>query len=334
MVKLAAWSIDRQSSEEDSPPIPRRIGHSSIGLEKFFEDWIAKDVTLIGEGLTLVGRQLVIDDGRLDLLAIDTQDRWVVIEIKPERLDSFALTQALYYASSLARLSAEDLLNKIESHPRFSELGDAKQLSALVKRQLQGEDDAQGREITVLLVGAGVSAGLARMNEFLGRFGIPIGVVSFEVFELGGGPRLLMREVIDEQVDQPVHPRRQLRVGKIRDQAMEVGVEDPFDRFVTIAEDAGLAVQPQRASVRIAPQANRTRFLMYARPDKGSDGGVLHIEVGPQAFAEFFHVSEEEAIKALEGVTGTYAKGNELDEVLKQIEDFLASRIKQPIGSS
>ncbi|MDE0241966.1 MAG: endonuclease NucS [bacterium] len=326
-MKLAAWSIDRQPSEEAVPlPVPKRIGRSHIGLEKHLEDWISNDVTLIGEGLTLVGRQIAIDDGRLDLLAIDTQDRWVVIEIKPGQLDSGALTQALYYASSLARLGADELLEKLK--PRFDEFGDAERLSAHVKRQLEGEDE--GRVIAVLLVGAGVHAGLERMNDFLGGFGVPIGIVSFEVFELEGGPRLLMREVLDEQVDQPVLPRRRLSVEEIRRRAVEVGVGDPFDRFVDIAREAGLAAQPQRASVRIAPQANRTRFLMYARPDTGNDGGVLHVAVGPHVFAEFFpHVTEEEATKALEGVDGTYGKGKELDAVLDRIEGFLTSHVKQ-----
>jgi len=63
------------------------------------EDWIVNDVTLIGEGYSLVGRQVSIYDGRLDLLAIDSRDRWLVIEIKTRRLDSGALGQALYYAS-------------------------------------------------------------------------------------------------------------------------------------------------------------------------------------------------------------------------------------------
>ena len=65
-----------------------------------------------------------------------------------------------------------------------------------MKQQLAGEPDE--REIAVLLVGAGTHAGLERMNEFLARFGVPISVVSFEVFELEGGPRLLIREVVDE----------------------------------------------------------------------------------------------------------------------------------------
>lgn len=78
-----------------------RVGSARIGLERYLGDRIAKDVTLIAEGLTLVGRQISIDDGRLDLLAIDSRDRWVVIDVKPGLLDPGALAQALCFGSSM-----------------------------------------------------------------------------------------------------------------------------------------------------------------------------------------------------------------------------------------
>lgn len=112
LTKLAVWSIGEQDGRELTNPI--RAARSHIGLEKNLEDWIVEDVTMIGDGLTLVGRQVTIDDGRLDLLAIDSLDRWVVIEVKPDMLESSALNQALYYASSLALLDAERLLEKLK----------------------------------------------------------------------------------------------------------------------------------------------------------------------------------------------------------------------------
>lgn len=163
MMKLAIWKLDREGDEVMKPtPVER----SGIELEKHLEDWIASDVTPIGEGLTLVGRQITIDDGRLDLLAIDAQDRWVVIEVKPGMLDSGALAQALGYASSIARLSADEFRAQIE--PGLGKLGDAKQLSEKVKQQLEGEGEE--REIALLLVGAGVHDNLERMSGFLGRY--------------------------------------------------------------------------------------------------------------------------------------------------------------------
>ncbi len=328
MTKLAAWRIDTQRGEGGSQqPEPQKVGRSRIELEKHLEDWIVNDVTLIGEGLTLVGRQVSIDDGRLDLLAIDSRDRWLVIEIKPGMLDSGALAQALYYASSLARLDTDELYGKLE--PGLGKFGDAETLSARVKQQLA--DEGEEREIAVLLVGAGTHSGLERMNEFLGRFGVPIGVVSFEVFELDGGPQLLIREVVDEPT-RPPSPRRRYTVDAIRGLAVDVGMGKQFDRFVKMSEQAGLPVQPQRASVRIAPPANRTRFLMYAAPRAGASGGELGIWVGPKVFAKWFpDIDEEEATAALgEYEDGAYLAGEKLHKRLEQIERFLTKHFPQP----
>ena len=62
----------------------------------------------------------------------------------------------------------------------------------------------------------------------------------------------------------------------IDDTCDAVHVGRQFDRFVNMVQAAGLAVQPQRASVRIAPPKNRTRFLMYVQPHSGDGGGALH----------------------------------------------------------
>ncbi|MDE0362645.1 MAG: endonuclease NucS [Rhodospirillaceae bacterium] len=328
MAKLAAWAIDRQQGEDAlRPPAPKRLASSRIELEKHLEDWIANDVALIGEGLTLVGRQVKIDDGILDLLAIDTQDRWVVIEIKSGVLTSGALTQALYYAASIARLDGGDLKEKLE--PGLGRFGEAAQLSERLDRQLAAEEE--GREIAVLLVGAGIHPGLERMNEFLGRFAVPIGVVSFEVFELDGGPQLLIREVVDEP-SRPSSPPRRFSVEAVRDRAGAAGVAERFDRFVNIAKAAGLIVKPNKLSVSIVPPANRARMLMYTYPSAGG-GGQLYFEVSPATFSEFFpHLNESETVDALSALNKVYAGGDELDAVLDRIEEFLAERVQRPDG--
>lgn len=322
MTTLGIWSIDGPDTEEGpKPPEPRKVDRSNIGLEKHLEDWIVNDVTLVAEGLTLVGRQVAIDDGRLDLLAIDFRDRWVVIEIKPSLLGSDALSQALYYASSLARLSRDELDAKLR--PNLGSFGDAKALATTVKQQLDAEGDE--RDIAVLLVGVGIHPGLERMSAFLGRFGVPISVVSFEVFELDGGPKLLIREAVDEPI-RPASPRPRLTVEAIREVAVQEGVVEQFNRFVLMSKDAGLAVQPQKASVRIAPPADRRRFLLYASPSRGG----ISIYTGPSAFAEFFPISEEEAAEALapDGEEG-HLTGAALDARLDQIKRFLTERIQR-----
>ncbi len=121
MAKLLAWTMERhQDGDAVRHSAPRKVERSQIGLEKHLEDWIANDVKLIGEGLKIVGRQVKIDDGILDLLAIDSQDRWAVIEIKSGTLGYDAPTQALYYASSIARLDGGNLKGNLSLAPATS----------------------------------------------------------------------------------------------------------------------------------------------------------------------------------------------------------------------
>ena len=61
--------------------------------------------------------------------------------------------------------------------------------------------------------------------------------------QLRAGRVALIREVVDEPTTPPP-PRRRLTVEPIRRGAVDVGVGKQFDRFVTMATDAGLAVQP------------------------------------------------------------------------------------------
>lgn len=322
MANLGIWRIVGPGSDQQAATgVPVRVKRSEIEKEKHLEDWIANDVTLIGERLTIVGRQIVIDEGRLDLLAIDAQDHWVVIEVKPGRLDAAALTQALGYAASIDKLDAEELREKVV--PRLSEFGDAETLTHIVDEQLRSEGEE--RPIAVMLVGAGIHPGLERTREFLGRCKVRIRIVSFGVFELDGGPQLLAREVVEEPAPRtPQAERRKLTVPAIRERAVVEGVAEQFNRFVNMSERAELAVQPQRASVRIAPPANRTRFLMYASPQ----GGGLLIYTGPQQFNEFFGIAEEEAADALGSANdGRVLAGAELDARLDQIEKFLTETL-------
>ena len=327
MAKLAAWTMDRGPDASALPhSAPKRVERSHIALERQLEDWIVNDVTLIGEGLTLVGQQVRIDDGILDLLAIDTQDRWVVIEIKSGVLASGALTQALYYASSIACLEPDELKDKLE--PGLGKLGDAARLSERLDRQLSAEEE--GREIAVLLVGAGIHPGLERMNEFLARFAVPISVVSFEVFELDGGRQLLVREVVDEPTG-PSPPRRHFTVESVRQRAVDAGVAERFDRFVNIAQAAGLKVKPNKSSVSIVPPANRTRMLMYAYPSTGDSGGQLYFEASLETLAEFYpNIDEREAAATLSELNKVYAGGDALDALLDRIERFLTEQVRHP----
>ena len=317
MADLGVWTVDGDA--------PRRVRRSGVDLEKNLEDWIAADASLLADGLTIVGRQLRLDGGSLDLLAIDWQGRWVVIELKRGRLYRDAITQALDYASSIAQMDGEDLESLLR--PGLAAFGDAEELSRVVRQQLEGEDGP--REVAVLLAGVGVDAGLERIVAHLGGYGLPISIVTFEVFEpQGGGPRLLIREVTEEDTRPPPRSGRRYSVEAVRRLAAASGLGEQFDRFVAMAEAAGLAVQPLQKAVRIAPLRNRTRFLIYAGP---RDSGMF-LPASPEAFAEFFPPLTPDEVTAAIGPYLAHHpyEGADLDARLDQIETFLREKLPRP----
>lgn len=313
MADLGMWTIDGDA--------PRRVARSGVGLERHLEDWIANDCSLLADGLTVVGRQVWLEGGPLDLLGIDWQDRWVVIELKRERLYRDALAQALDYAASIAGMDGDDLEALLR--PGLERLGDADELARSVRRQLDGEDE--GRDVVVLLAGIGVDAGLERIVDHLGGYGVPITIVSFDAFQPSEDkPLLLIREVAEERTPPTRRgPRARRTVDEIRALAAVEGVPEPFDRFLKMARDAGLVVRPYRVGVMIAPPTHHNRYLMYARPEKG---GIV-LSAGPAAFAEFFPpLTEDEATAAIEPRgrgRSPHLAGAELNARLDQIEAFL-----------
>ena len=311
MADLGVWTVDGDA--------PQRVSRSSVGFEQNLEAWIANDSSLLADGLTIVSRQVRLNGGPLDLLAIDWQDRWVVIELKRERLYREALAQALDYASSIAAIDSDALEALLR--PGLSSLGDAEALSGTVRQQLDGEEG--GREVAVLLAGVGVDAGLERIVDHLGGYGVPISIVSFEVFELeDGGSRLLIREVTEEQTERR-GPRPRRTVDEIRQLATDEGVEAEFERLMKMGVQAGLVVRTFPLSINLVHPSNRTRRLIYARPGEGG----LHIQVHAPTFVDFFSpLTEEEADAGIGADTRTlhFADG-ELHARLDQIEAFLGT---------
>ena len=94
----------------------KRVNESSLDLERSLEDWISEDPALIQAGLVIVGRQIDLEGGRLDLLAIDPQGRWTIIELKKGFLRRETIAQAIDYASCIATLSADELRSKIDPY--------------------------------------------------------------------------------------------------------------------------------------------------------------------------------------------------------------------------
>ena len=315
MADLGVWTVDGDG--------PQRVSRSGVDLEKNLEDWIAADSSLLADGLAVVGRQLRLDGGPLDLLAIDWQNRWVVIELKRRRLYRDSLAQALDYASSIAQMDGDELASLLQ--PGLGSLGDAEELSQAVRRQLSGEEE--GREVAVLLAGIGVDPRLERVVDYLGGYEVPITIVNFEVFQPEDGPLLLIREVTEEQTGTAPRQNSWRTLDEMLQFATAEGVGAQFERLVRIAEEAGLVVRAYKYAVSLVPRQNRTRVLVYAAPTVGG----IYFEVNRKAFTEFFPpVTEDDLVAALgTDIHRRFLWREDLDARLDQIEAFLKTLPRQ-----
>lgn len=89
--KTAVWSVNGAVLQ----------AHERVTLdsERRLEDWIAGDLSLLGEELLLIGRQVRTTSGPLDLLAMDAEGTLVIAELKRDRTPREVVAQVLDYAS-------------------------------------------------------------------------------------------------------------------------------------------------------------------------------------------------------------------------------------------
>lgn len=280
MQKIGVWHLSGDK--------PKKLPESKIDLEEHLEKWIEADPEFLQVGLTIVGKQIQVEGGRLDLLAIDPQGRWVIIEVKREQLRRETIAQVLDYASSLATMPNEDFRNKIE---HYLESKDVSLKKILDEREAHDSLDINNREFLLFIVGTKKASGLDRMVSFLSdRFNMPISLVTFDVYEMSEGQQILTRELVETDYKVPVDAPT---IEQACELAEREGIGAEFRAFLEIANKYSLHTRPYKHSIMYAPPSQKTRmlFTVWAKPTSG----LMKIYVSPKAIAEFYPITEEEA---------------------------------------
>jgi len=289
MARLGLWQI--VGSELS------RIEERAIDLERMLQDWIEKDPSLLQAGMTIVGREFNLDSrNRIDLLGLDLNGTWVVIELKKGKLYRETVAQALDYAAQISLMPTDQLYRLADEYLKHRETSVA---VLFQQRQLETERPGQRRVVSIYIAGTGRDPAVERMAEFLvDGYGLPLTIVSFDVFGLSNGTQLLAREVAE--IDE--HRQQQLNIQGVTVEdvcrlAERNGVGELFRKFLAVAEEVGLYPRVWKTSIMYAPPAKRNRmlFTVWANPDKGK----LLTYIGTEPFAEFFGVSLEVVEKYL-----------------------------------
>lgn len=298
MNTIGLWQI--------TPNGPARLAAARVGRERDLEEWIERDPTVLEAGLVVVGRQIRLEGGPLDLLALDPQGRWVLIEIKRERLRREVVAQAIDYASCLHRLDPEALRLQCDTYLKAT--GPGATLGELLAERGQSLDlTADEREVVIYLVGTSVDPHLERMVSYLEqRANLAVRMVTFAPFEDASGGFFLARTIHEHTVAVVPGQRQATSSAPPPDEVLGLadsnGVGAPVRALHAAAVEAGLAVRTYARSIMFAPPANRTRCLFVVWVEgKERQAGAAKMFLEAEAFEQFYGVPLAETEAALGG---------------------------------
>jgi hypothetical protein len=314
-VRIAAWHI------KDAGPV--RAPEAGPGLEKELEDWIEQDPSLVEEGLRVIARQAVLGPaGRIDLLALDSAGRGVVIEVKAGKLYRETIAQALDYAAAIRSLPAERLQSITGAY-----FAPGTGRTAPDSLPLFLEDGS--REVTAIVVGTGADAGLDRLSNYLESFGVPIRGVAFQVFLVGERP-VLVRETLDVTTTAGTRAGAgpAASVDDVLKLADAAGLGKAMRSLLAGAAQRGLHVRAFKRSLMFTPPTNRSRALVTVWSEDGG-GGLF---CAPEAFAEFFDLTPEE-VRAELGPLDEHGWRNFDEAVADQVVAGLAELLEGAVST-
>jgi len=311
--RVAAWEVSGTG--------PQSLQPGRIDLEEKLEDWISKDPNLVQRDLVVIGRQITLDSGRarLDLLALDPQGTWVVIEVKRGSLSRDVIAQVIDYAAYLASMNEREIVDAV----RRGGTDERRLRELLEERGALDSLQPEARDLAMVIVGAEREPGLERVANFLsGRFNIALKVVTFQVFTTAAGTQVLVREL--SETDLPPPPPPPPTPENLLEMARRNGIGEEFKTLVEAGQQIRrLCPRVYRTSVMFAPQENRTRcvYTVWATPSNGK----VRLYLSEEAFSDFFGI-EKGKIKSVLGEGGWrfLSKQDALD---------LASRLKTILGS-
>lgn len=169
-VEMGIWRIDGDA--------PRRLNASMLPSEATLEDHLARDPSLLGERLLVIGRQVHTPHGKyIDLLTVDEEGDLHVLELKRDRTPREVVAQLLDYGSWVATLTNEDVIGIANNH-----LGRPFEVAFDEVFHSPPPDELNER-LTLTIVATDLDASSERIVGYLRTFDVPINAVFFSYLE-------------------------------------------------------------------------------------------------------------------------------------------------------
>lgn len=199
--ELRIWSVGDGRKAKPLSPI------TQMPTELEFEELLVANPEMLEPGLRLIGRQTPTQTGWLDLLAVDTDGRLVVFELKRGMLAREVVTQVLDYASALDGMSTAKLAEHVAQQSDESGIEKIDDFEQWYADNFGRDDLSRLLPPRMVLVGLGVDPTAERMARFISAGPVDISIATFHGFQRDG-ERLLARQLeVDSEKNPVVRPR-------------------------------------------------------------------------------------------------------------------------------
>ncbi len=208
--EIKVWHIRK---DKTLAPVQSTLADAGRTEPDDLEAWIASAPEILGQRITIIGRQVPTASGPLDLLGIDKDGNTVIVELKRDMLAREALAQAIDYASAIAEWDVSELEELCQE-----EHGET--IADLAGENLdQAEDISFNQAQRILLVGTSAEPALERMVRWMSdAHQVPINMILVNYIKTPGGDELLARSVVVSEEEEAGHIRRKRGMIELSDE--------------------------------------------------------------------------------------------------------------------
>lgn len=276
--KIRLWQItpDEKLSE---------ITEKEIDLERRMGDWLEEDISILGDDLLVIGREVPTDfNSRIDLLCIDSKGDLVVIELKKGKTSREVTAQALDYSSWVRDLSFDQITEIAESYERLG----APSLEEAFQRTFDVDSlpEAINEGHRSMIVAESIDDDTERIVRYLADFNVPVNVLTVQHFLGREGMGLIAQvfliepEVAEENARVVSRKSVYFSLDQIQSMSERNGVGNLFSYFRHQAS-LGLSPKPRSDSRNLAlhNRSNHAILVIDARDSNAESGLKFRVNV-------------------------------------------------------
>jgi hypothetical protein len=275
-----------------------------LDLEERLEDWIALDASILSSDLLVIGRQVEVQGGYIDILCLDASGGLVIVELKRGKTPREVTAQTLDYASSVRQFSNDQIRTIAGKH-----LGSEVALEQAFEKRFNAElPDVLNGSHRMLVVGTNLDSSTERIISYLSdAHGIDINAVTFGYYRNGAGMEFLSRVFLIEPTEVEYKSRTRssskraptLTFEELADLATSAGV-GPM--YMTIVEALGELMKKgtTRSSLRFLGEYHGSPRVVFSLiPGESTQEKGLKFQVYLRRLCEALGLSDEQALQLL-----------------------------------